>query len=122
MRRHHPGATLTPDALEALRSYSWPGNVRELRNVLTRAVVMSGLHISASHLAFNPWSFEGDEPKSQLPAPPEPIFEELPDPEREALEAALREADGNRAQAARILGIPRSSLLYKLAKYGMMRR
>ena len=122
LTRHHPGATLTPDALEALRSYSWPGNVRELRNVLTRAVVMSGLHISASQLAFNPWSFESDEPKSQLPAPPEPIFEELPDPEREALEAALREADGNRAQAARILGIPRSSLLYKLAKYGMMRR
>lgn len=130
LTRHHPGAQLSPDALDALRNYTWKGNVRELRNVLTRAVVMNGPQISASNLAFNPWSFE-DEDNSRStrsnapvgqPEPGDPSDPLADDPERGALEQALLDADGNRAQAARILGIPRSSLLYKLNKYGLMRR
>lgn len=118
LTRHHPGARLTADALEALQEYDWPGNVRELRNVLTRAVVMSGTTISAGDLAFNPWSFEDDgatvKPRTPSRAPAD-------DPERQELEHALQEANGNRTHAARILGIPRSSLLYKLNKLGLMK-
>jgi two-component system response regulator HydG len=121
LSRHHPGAQLTQDALDALQAYAWRGNVRELRNVLTRAVVMHGPHISADHLAFNPWSFEEEISPRPTEPPPSYILAE-DDPERMALERALQEASGNRTQAARILGIPRSSLLYKLNKYGLMRR
>jgi DNA-binding NtrC family response regulator len=132
LSRHHPGARLTPEAAQALKEYGWPGNVRELRNVLTRAFVMAGERIGAGALSFNPWSFEDPstaprrEPPSSAP-PPLPSGASAPipgldDPEREALERALSEANGNRTQAARILGIPRSSLVYRLNKYGLMGR
>ncbi len=127
LQRNHPGAALSEDGKEALKKYHWPGNVRELRNVLTRAVVLGGEHITAQSLAFFPDSFDPAGP-SGAPAP-----SGLPggainladlDPleiERAQLVAALDEASGNRAKAARILGIPRSSLLYKLKRFGISR-
>jgi len=48
---------VSPADLARLEAYAWPGNVRELRNVLTRAVVMSGNLISSGDLQFNPWSW-----------------------------------------------------------------
>jgi len=114
LARHHPGATLTSEAVRMLETHDWPGNVRELRNVLTRAVVMSGEHIAAASLTFNPWAFDDD------PSPPllaEPPQAELP--ERARLVAALAAEDGNRTRAARALGFPRSTLLYKMRKHGI---
>lgn len=112
LARNHPNANLTPRALGALQEYGWPGNIRELRNVLTRAVVMGGPSISAGDLQFNPWAFD-DAPAAER-AP------ETDGPERTMLEDALAAADGNRTRAARALGMPRSSLLYKLRKHGLM--
>jgi DNA-binding NtrC family response regulator len=105
--RAHPGATLTEDAIAALQGYDWPGNVRELRNVLTRAYVMTGRVITAENLTFNPWAFDG-EPRVS-PAKRE-------DPERKQVLDALKRANGNRTHAANLLGIPRSSLLYKMKR------
>jgi DNA-binding NtrC family response regulator len=110
LRRQHPEATLTEDAIAALQRYEWPGNARELRNVLTRAVVLGGPVASASSLSFNPWSFDG-------PAPT--LAEVATDPERDAILAALQRRGGNRTQAALDLGMPRSSLLYKMKKHGI---
>ncbi|MCA9489451.1 MAG: sigma 54-interacting transcriptional regulator [Myxococcales bacterium] len=118
LARHHPTARVSPEAMSALQGYDWPGNIRELRNVLTRAVVMGGDRIGAGDLQFNPWSFDGA-PISREPTTTDGGGD---DPERKAIEHALLEANGNRTQAARILGIPRSSLLYKLNRYGLMRR
>jgi two-component system, NtrC family, response regulator HydG len=125
MQRHHPGHRLTSDALGALQGYDWPGNVRELRNVLTRAVVMTdrGAVVDVDALEFNPWSFDVDPDATVVtsrvvPSKPPAGGE----PERVQIQRALDQAGGNRTQAARILGIPRSSLLYKLGKYGLMRR
>ncbi|MBX2796055.1 MAG: sigma 54-interacting transcriptional regulator [Myxococcales bacterium] len=112
LQRHHPGATLSDEALGALATYDWPGNVRELRNVLTRAVVLGGHQIGASDLSFNPWSFD-DEPKETG------ALRNVQGPERRLVKDALERADGNRAKAARILGIPRSTLLYRLERYGL---
>jgi two-component system response regulator HydG len=112
LARNHPGARLAPDAAAALQGYGWPGNVRELRNVLTRAVVLGGPEIHAGDLAFNPWAFEGEA------RDPGPMVHG--DTERATIVAALEQTGGNRTAAARMLGMPRSSLLYKLKRLGMM--
>ncbi len=112
LERHHPGALLTDPARTALQRYAWPGNVRELRNVLTRAVVLCGPHIGPGDLTFNAWSFDEAAPEPPTTAPPAGD-----DAERQALRDALRRAAGNRTHAANLLGIPRSSLLYKLKKH-----
>jgi len=109
LHRQHPDARLSDDAALALQEYHWPGNVRELRNVLTRAYVMGGAYISVKSLEFNPWSFE----------PPSPSGVSDPDSEKSILVAALGRHGGNRSAAARELGIPRSSLLYKLQRLGL---
>ncbi len=107
LRRSHPDAVLDPATIPALEAYAWPGNVRELRNVLTRAYVLHGKHIRASNLEYHPWAFDGE-------ARAAPVADA---PERARVEQALAAASGNRSQAARILGIPRSSLLYKMKRY-----
>jgi len=112
LSRSHPEARMTEEALEALGKYDWPGNIRELRNVLTRAVVLGGPLITRASLTFNPWSFDGEAPVVPLSRPD--------DPEVAALVDALRDHGGNRTKTARALGIPRSSLLYKLKKHGLL--
>ncbi len=113
LARHHPGAVVSEEALVALAAHDWPGNVRELRNVLTRAVVLGGPSVDVGDLQLNPWAFD------------EPSDEPLERADAEASEAAriqwaMQEARGVRAEAARLLGIPRTSLLYKLRKHGLI--
>ena len=110
LSRHHPGATLDADAVAALSAHPWPGNVRELRNVLTRAVVLHGPRIRATHLSFDPFAFEARSPMPSWSAD---------QTERERLRQAVQDAGGNRTEAARVLGLPRTSLLYKLRKHGL---
>ena len=112
--RNHPGARLSDDAVDALVRYDWPGNIRELRNVLTRAFVMAGGVIGRGDLTFNPWAFEDG--AGAAPATAAFVPSASDEEERNAVLAALKEAGGNRTTAARILGIPRSSLLYKLKR------
>ncbi len=113
LERNHPGSQLAPDGAEALQGYEWPGNVRELRNVLTRAVVLGGPVVHAGDLAFNPWAFE-NEPKDPGP------LKRGDGNEQATIQAALDQTGGNRTQAARLLGMPRSSLLYKMKRLGLM--
>jgi DNA-binding NtrC family response regulator len=101
-----PGARLAAGALEALRAYSWPGNVRELRNVLERAVLRAEeqeIHPSdfrfAPELAASPAAGGG---------------QTLAELERQQIERALREERGRVVEAARRLGIPRSTLYQKI--------
>jgi two-component system NtrC family response regulator len=110
LHRHHPGATLEDDAVIRLRQHSWPGNVRELRNVLTRAVVLCGERIRAEHLTFDGWSPMDDADDGDFTA------DEL---EQMQIRRVLTQANNNRSAAARMLGIPRTSLLYKMRKYGL---
>jgi two-component system response regulator AtoC len=112
LERAHPGARLTPEAITALEGYEWPGNVRELRNVLTRAFVMGGPVLQPANLEFHPWAFEGDSP---VPTG----TDSGRDPQREQILAALTRHKGNRTRAAQDLAMPRSSLLYKMRKFGI---
>ncbi|MGH8093695.1 MAG: sigma-54-dependent transcriptional regulator [Chthoniobacterales bacterium] len=113
-----PAPQLDGDVLELLRIYPWPGNVRELQNAIEHALVLcDGSSILPRHL---PREIQMPE----LAAPPgnsrlEPVS--LRDAEREALVDALRRANGNKAQAARTLGIHRATIYAKLRQFGLAR-
>jgi DNA-binding NtrC family response regulator len=101
-------------AMQMLQSYSWPGNIRELRNVLERAVLLSTHQIlSEDDLHFD--------------SPIEPDFGErgriktLDEVERQYIELVLSREGGRVERAAKKLGIPRSSLYYKIKQHGIAR-
>lgn len=132
-------AILDPAAITALRKYPWPGNVREVRNVALRlAVAVEGDRVTARHV--ERWlgaeadlslpDGEGQDPGSEGPSPvppgsegeasPRPLRDAAADAERRAIEEALARAGGNKARAARLLGIHRATLYDKLRRYGLM--
>jgi transcriptional regulator with GAF, ATPase, and Fis domain len=134
------------DAMALLKSYGWPGNIRELENVIERAVVVAeGPTILAGDLSpeISGRSTNGDgtrrtrdllvsarrqtrKEEPQLPATnPLPVDglraerEEFDRREREQLVRALAAAAGNKAEAARALGVARSTLISRLKKHGL---
>jgi len=111
------GLRLSPEAERALCAYRWPGNVRELRNVLERALLLSGKDV----LEPEDLRFEGpggEPPTLVQPAPGEThlTLEEL---EKRHIERVLREMGGRVADASQRLGIPRSTLYQKLKKFSI---
>ncbi|HEX5766250.1 MAG TPA: sigma-54 dependent transcriptional regulator [Woeseiaceae bacterium] len=101
----------TAAAEKALLAYRWPGNVRELRNVLERALLLgSGDAIDEKDLRFGTAHAMPAQDDSML------TLEEL---ERRHIERALDATKGKVADAARRLGIPRSTLYQKLKDYGL---
>jgi DNA-binding NtrC family response regulator len=115
-----PLAGITPAALKLLTDFHWPGNVRELENIIERAVALSvgtvidvgdiRLDVSASRPA--PVAAGGS-----VPFPPEGMT--LEQFEDEIVREALRRAGGNKSQAARLLGLSRNALRYRLSKLGV---
>ncbi len=99
---------LTPDALARLCAYRWPGNVRELRQACERATL----------LARGPVFGFADFGLPDVAAPAEPGLD-LAQREREAVQAALVQAQGNISQAAKLLGVSRAALYRKLEKHGL---
>jgi DNA-binding NtrC family response regulator len=98
------------DAGRAMLEYPWPGNVRELRNIIERAVLLGeGPVIRRRDLRFDA-APAADEDESQL------TLREL---ERRHIERVLGDTQGKVEQAARRLGISRSSLYQKLKDYGI---
>jgi two-component system response regulator HydG len=116
-RRGEP-MTIAEDALERLMCHDWPGNVRELENVIESALALArGSRLRAADLPIG---------RSRSTAParagepaPAGIPLSLDAYERSALERALREAGGNATDAARRLGIGRSTFYRKLGKHGL---
>jgi DNA-binding NtrC family response regulator len=102
---------LSPEAEKSLQSYPWPGNIRELRNVLERAILLSDDHtLSPGDLYFEgAWEQATHTSDSSL------TLEEV---ERRHIERTLEETQGNVEEAARRLGIPRSTLYKKIKQYG----
>jgi DNA-binding NtrC family response regulator len=117
---HECGARkqLSPEALAALMNYSWPGNVRQLEHALESAVALSG-----SRLMLYPGDFDlppemkldGVGPLSSLDVPDAGInFEQLiMGIERRLLERALAKSGGNKARAASMLQMKRTTLISK---------
>jgi len=112
----------TPAALEAMRSYHWPGNIRELRNCIERAVVLSqDDRVDAHELALSQLSSVGD--TGRLPAARPAAFAPttLEEVERKHVLATLEAVGGNKTKAAAILGIERSTLDRKMARWAAAR-
>jgi DNA-binding NtrC family response regulator len=103
---------LSAEAEEVLRKHPWPGNIRELRNVLERAILLADQSVlQPRHLRFDSAS------------PPEMTTGDtsltLVEMEQRYIEIVLAEERGHVDQAARRLGVPRSSLYQKIKKYGI---
>jgi DNA-binding NtrC family response regulator len=110
-----------PQALAKLRAYSWPGNLRELENVLERALVMArGQSLEEEDLPplESPWRRPVPEGEGRLFDLPEEGLS-LEALERDLLEQAMERSDGNKSAAARLLGLTRRTLGYRLEKHGL---
>lgn len=116
-RRHGmPPCEIGPAALERLRRHRWPGNVRELSNVLERAVLMSDASVlEAADLERVLPAGRTVPGASGVPA----FAAAVASAEREAIRSALRSTQGNKSQAAKVLGISRAALYEKIAALGL---
>jgi len=112
------GATLAPGEAEKLAAYAWPGNARELRNVLERALVLQSVgSLRPSDLLRTNRAPAPSPAPMHLPREPESIVS-LAEIERRHLLSVLHRVDGNRAHAARALGVSVATLRRKLREYG----
>lgn len=115
---------LSRDALEAVRNYQWPGNVRELRTAMEHGVVMSnsasiGLHHLPPQLQdTSPESAPQERPEDNAPNTQNGLVPagvlNLSLLERNAIQQALAQSNGNKTAAAHLLGISRRTLQRKL--------
>jgi Nif-specific regulatory protein len=106
------------DAVEAMKAYHWPGNIRELRNCIERAVVLApGPRIEASDLALSQLAAPGE--TGRIPSVRTSTYapQSLDELERKHVLATLEAVGGNKTKAAAILGIERSTLDRKLARW-----
>lgn len=114
--------TLSPSAVAALERAPWPGNVRQLQNVVERLVVLSsGSVITENDVSTElerDTAFATDDATSESRSNVQ-LGAALFRAERKVLERALRKANGNRVVAARLLGISRRALFYKLREHGL---
>lgn len=110
--RGQPPRRLSADAQKQLQDYSWPGNIRELRNVLERAVLVSGgTVIEPRHLRL--------EPPELTSGDAEPSRGSLDEVERREIERVLAATRGVVAEAAKSLGVSRGTLYSKLKLHGL---
>lgn len=114
--------SFSPEAARLLADYDWPGNVRELRNAVERAVVLcTGTEILSTdlprglrHSSLGPLPNGG-----RIADPTSECRNTIESAERELIISALDRAGGNVSAAARILGITRNTLRYRIRKYGL---
>jgi DNA-binding NtrC family response regulator len=105
---------ITDEAMWTLVHHHWPGNIRELRNVLERILILA-----ADAEEIRPEHLPGEmrEPVQAAAGPDEPLT--LEEVERRHMARVLERTDGNRSQAARVLGISRAALYDKMDRYGL---
>ena len=129
---------ITPAAMKLLTAFHWPGNVRELENIIERAVALFAgtvIDVGDIQLDVSPWQppqadlalatgpaagANSTGPNAASPAAPFlPDGMTLEQYEDEIIREAVRRAGGNKSQAARLLGLSRNALRYRLSKMGV---
>ncbi len=107
---------ITDAAVEKLMQYSWPGNVREIENVIERSIVMTtGEKLDADNIRLD----MNLRPRAHSGERGLPEGMSLDQYEQELIRNALKQANNNKSQAARILGLTRNSLRYRLTQMGI---
>ncbi len=110
---------VSPRGMQILIAHSWPGNIRELKNVIERAVLLAnGTRLEPEDLVIGsplraPAGFE-------MVLPPEGVV--LEDLDREFILQALERSGGNLVKAAKLLGITKDTLRYRVKKHGLNAR
>ena len=125
--------SITPEALDALAQYSWPGNVRELENMLERVTYLT----SRSTIGLDDLPIDFQRPpevETATPVPPQKAEPAKIPPKRgvlkdhsmnaeaQAMMQALDTSNGNVTRAAALLGISRTTLWRKMARYGLAKQ
>lgn len=115
-----PAPRFSNRVLTRLEAHGWPGNIRELRNFCERTLILSaGGAVDMEHLPVEMLSASEPQQSEVFTLPDEGIrLEEL---EQEMIKQALDRAHGNRSRAARLLGLTRDTLLYRIKKYALGR-
>jgi DNA-binding NtrC family response regulator len=116
-----PTRDFEEDAIDCMEAYTWPGNVRELRNVIERAMILgSGPTIGREDLppeigeVVQAENSGGAQPHAFVLPEEGVVLEEL---ERQLVEQALERTRGNQTQAARLLGMTRDQIRYRVEKF-----
>jgi DNA-binding NtrC family response regulator len=107
---------LSPAALELLERYTWPGNVREMRNAIERAMLL----IDRDRLEPDDFTtLTRSVATTQFKLPPEGV--NLEDVERQFLQQAMERTNGNQTLAAKLLGVNRDQIRYRIEKFGLLK-
>jgi DNA-binding NtrC family response regulator len=111
---------IAPAALNALMEYHWPGNVRQLENSVERAVALSsGRMIDEKDIHLDTRQSKAGVAASASANQFLPEGMTLEQWEDNMIRESLRRANGNKSQAARLLGLSRNALRYRLGKLGV---
>jgi transcriptional regulator with PAS, ATPase and Fis domain len=103
--------TFSEEIIKKFKEYPWPGNIRELENVIRRAIALN--HPESATEGFSS-SVSGT---TGWDLPPEGIS--LEDHEKQLILQALQRTNGNQTKAAKLLGLTRPTLIYRLEKYNI---
>ena len=121
MRKYAPrGRTykVNKETFELLMKYPWPGNIRELENAIEHAVVMSeGDEITIDDLPMSIRNYGAKQSETTRPVDLEHLT--LEEMEKRAILNAMNKTQANFSRAARLLGITRRTLGYRIKKYGL---
>lgn len=113
-----PDWRIEPEALQAIERYRWPGNVRQLINAIERAKILADDRLILID-DLPPEVSAASDAGASSPASDAPISDELADLQKAHVLEILKRERGNKARAARALGVNRRSLYRMLEKYGI---
>ncbi|MFC2103883.1 sigma-54-dependent transcriptional regulator [Bacteroidota bacterium] len=104
------GINISSSAISKLENYHWPGNVRELKHTIERAIILS----SNNKLKLEDFALSDSVQKN--------LYDDvlnLTELEKETIKKAIRKSKGNMSKASELLGISRTTLYFKISKYGL---
>jgi transcriptional regulator with PAS, ATPase and Fis domain len=107
-----PPIEVTPEETAFLKQYDWPGNVRELRNLIERSLIVGALNVSALYQ-----SLPRPAPPPQPVWPAAAVPSDLQTLEKQHILAMLDSVQGDKTQAAQLLGISRRTLERRVADW-----